>query len=154
MWPIYILGLVWLVPSTPISAYITLNLKAVGFGTFQVNLLTIPAYVLFLINLLFFTWLSKKLNERFLLATFSQWWTLPCLIALECLPSTRSHWVTYALTNLVFGQPYFHAVIVAVTSRNAGSVCTRTVATALYNMTVQASNIIGNNIYRENDKPL
>nr|OQO16933.1 hypothetical protein B0A51_13851 [Rachicladosporium sp. CCFEE 5018]OQO27164.1 hypothetical protein B0A51_05159 [Rachicladosporium sp. CCFEE 5018] len=154
MWPIYLIGICWLLPSVPISAYLTLNLKAIGFKTFTTNLLVIPAYVLFIINLLFFTWLTERLNERFLLASISQWVPLPLLIALECLPATRSHWVTYALSVLLFAQPYFHAVLVAITSRNAGSVRTRTVASALYNMTVQAGNIIGSNIYREHDKPL
>ena len=36
--------------------------------------------------------------------------------------------------------------IVAMTSRNAGSVRTRTVGTALYNMCVQTGNIIANNV--------
>jgi len=43
---------------------------------------------------------------------------------------------------------------VAITSRNAGTVRTRTVASALYNMTVQAGSIISSNIYRDDDKPL
>ena len=126
--------------------YITLNLKAAGFTTFEVNLLTIPAYVIFIINLLVLTWLSEKLNERFLLASISQIWVLPLLIALEVLPATRSHWVTWILSILLFAQPYAHAIIVAITSRNAGSVRTRTVASALYNMSVQTSSIIGSNV--------
>ena len=47
-----------------------------------------------------------------------------------------------------------HAILVAITSRNAGAVRTRTVASAIYNMSVQASSIISQNIYRDDDKPL
>ncbi|KAF2719843.1 phthalate transporter [Polychaeton citri CBS 116435] len=153
MFPIFLLGLSWLLPANPITQYITLNLKAAGFTTFQVNLLTIPAYVIFIINLLVVTWISEKINERLLLATVSQFWCLPLLIALECLSPKRSHWVTWVLSILLFSQPYVHAILVALTSRNAGTVRTRTVASALYNMCVQASSIIGSNIYRQDDKP-
>lgn len=146
LWPIYLIGLGWLLPSIPTAQYITLNLKAAGFGTFQTNLLTIPAYLIFIVGLLFWTWLSEKLNDRLLLATISQWWCIPLLIALITLPPFRSHWATWTLTILLFGQPYFHAVIVALTSRNAGSVRTRTVASALYNISVQIANIIGSNV--------
>lgn len=154
MWPVYLLGLTWLIPNNPATNYLTLNLEAVGFGTFETNLLTIPAYVIFIVNLLFWTWVSEKVNERFLLAVVSQVWALPLLIALEVLPAATSPWVKWALSVLLVGAPYFHAVIVAITSRNAGSVRTRTVASAIYNMTVQASNVISSNIYRNQDKPL
>ncbi|KAF7190253.1 putative transporter [Pseudocercospora fuligena] len=153
MWPLFLLGASWMIPSIPITSYLTLQIKSQGFGTFETNLLTIPAYVLFIINLLAFTWISEKLNERFLLATISQWWALPLLIALEVLPANRSPWAAWALSILLYAMPYVHAVLVAVTSRNAGTVRTRTVASAIYNMLVQVSNIIGNNIYRTNDKP-
>jgi len=146
LWPIYLLGLSWLLPTIPMTAYITLVLKSAGFGTFETNLLTIPAYLIFILNLLFFTWLSEKFNDRFLIGTISQIWVLPLLIALECLPKDRSDWTTWALSVLIYAEPYVHAIIVAVTSRNAGSVRTRTVATALYNMSVQTSNIIGTNV--------
>lgn len=43
MWPMYILGLSWLIPNQPMTAYLTLQLKSVGFDTFTTNLLTIPA---------------------------------------------------------------------------------------------------------------
>lgn len=108
--------------------------------------LTFTKLLRFIVNLLFFSWLSEKLNERFLLATISQWWALALLIALEVLPADRSPWVAWVLSVLLYAMPYFHAVLVAVTSRNAGSVRTRTVASAIYNMCVQASNIIGNNV--------
>lgn len=123
--------------------YLTLQVKGAGFSTFETNLLSIPAYVLFIINLLWITWLSEKINQRFLVALLSQIWVLPCLIALEALPHTRSRWVSWALATLVFAEPYSHAILVAITSRNAGAVRTRTVASALYNMSVQCSNIYG-----------
>lgn len=136
MWPIYLLGLSWLMPAYPMTQYLTLVLRDAGYGTFETNLLTVPAYVLFICNLLFWCWLTEKLNERFLLASISQFWVLPLLIALETLPTTRGPWVTWAIGILVYAMPYFHPIIVAATSRNAGTVRTRTVASAIYNMMV------------------
>lgn len=59
-----------------------------------------------------------------------------------------------AISTLMVGHPYVHAILVAITSRNAGTVRTRTVASALYNMCVQAGSMIGQNVYRDDDKPL
>ncbi|KAF3934925.1 hypothetical protein ABW19_dt0206911 [Dactylella cylindrospora] len=154
MWPIYLMGLTWLIPNAPMNAYLTLQLRAAGFDTFKTNLLTIPAYTLFICQLLFWTWFSEKINSRFIVALISQFWSLPILIALAILPATASPWTKFSLATLLVGHPYAHAIIVAITSRNAGSVRTRTVASALYNMFIQASSIIASNIYREKDKPL
>ncbi|KAI9735125.1 MAG: hypothetical protein M1834_001713 [Cirrosporium novae-zelandiae] len=153
MWPIYLLGLSWLIPNNLAASYLSLNLKSIGFGTFQTNLLTIPAYVLFIINLLFWTWVAEKTSQRFITGLISQIWALPLLVALEVLPAGASNWARWAINVLLVGSPYIHAVLVAITSRNAGSVRTRTVASAVYNMCVQASNIVGMNIYRTKDKP-
>jgi hypothetical protein len=76
------------------------------------------------------------------------------LIALELLAANASPWSGWVLSTLLVSHPYVHAILVAITSRNAGTVRTRTVASALYNMTVQASNIISQNICRNDDKPL
>lgn len=155
MWPIYFVGLTWLIPTQPMSAYLTLNLRSLGFNTFETNLLTIPAYIIFILQLLFWTHLSERLNSRLLISLISQIWALPLVIALFLLPATGvTPWSRWAIATLMVGHPYVHAILVAITSRNAGSVRTRTVASALYNMCVQASNIIATNIYREDDKPL
>lgn len=44
LWPLYILGLTFEIPFTPLTNYLTLTLKGLGWGTFDVNLLTIPYY--------------------------------------------------------------------------------------------------------------
>ncbi|KAF2090247.1 MFS general substrate transporter [Saccharata proteae CBS 121410] len=153
MWPIYLLGLTTFIPTYPMNSYITLQLKSIGFDTFQTNLLTIPPLCLYIVQLLFWTWFSEKVNSRFLVATVSQLWAIPLLFTLEFLPGDENEWVRYAVISLLVGFPYVHAILVAITSRNAGTVRTRTVASALYNMFVQADNIIGSNIYRNEDKP-
>ncbi|KAJ5902861.1 hypothetical protein N7495_003389 [Penicillium taxi] len=153
MWIIYLIGLTWLIPASPVTSYITLELKSLGFSTFHTNLLTIPAYVIFIINLLFWTWISERFNQRLLLGVMAEIWALVLLIALETIPNSTGAWVRWALITLLIGMPYIHAVIVAITSRNAGTVRTRTVASALYNMAVQLSTIISSQIYRKDDKP-
>ncbi|KAK1755606.1 MFS general substrate transporter [Echria macrotheca] len=154
LFPVYLLGLTWTLPNQTIQAYLTLTLRSLGFDTFTANLLTIPANFLFLLQLIFWTWVSERINNRFGIVLFCQIWMLPLLIALEVLPGGASAWVRYALLVMLVGFPYIHAILVAITSRNAGSVRTRTVGSALYNMSVQASNIIASNIYRDDDKPL
>jgi hypothetical protein len=146
MWPIYLLGLTWMIPNTPATSYISLELKSLGLSTFHNKFLTNPAYVIFIINLLSWTWISERFNQRLLLGVGAQIWALVLLIALELLPEDASTWARWILLVLLIAMPYVHAIIVAITSRNAGSVRTRTVASAVYNMMVQASNIIGNNV--------
>lgn len=155
LWPIYLLGLTWSIPVTPPQAYITLTCKALGFNTFETNLLTIPAYTIFILQLLFWTWVSEKVNQRVLIGLVTQFWALPLLIALVALPPVfaNSNWSKWVLSTLLVGYPYCHAVFVALTSRNSGSVRTRTVGSSLYNMSVQMSNIFSSQIYRDDDKP-
>ena len=127
MWPVYLIGLTFLIPNYPQTQYLSLILKQ-SFGRFEVNMLTIPSYALFIVNLLFWTWVSEKTNQRFLTGLISQIWCLPLLIALETVSADVSKWVKFTLATLLVGAPYVHAINVAITSRNAGSVRTRTVS--------------------------
>lgn len=112
LWPIYLFGLTLLIPSTPATSYLTLTLKSLGFDTFTTNLLTIPAYMLFFFQLLFWTWVSEKISNRFLIALYSQLWMFPLLVALEVLPGGKAYyWARYVLNVLLVGFPYVHAMI-------------------------------------------
>ncbi|KAL4962396.1 major facilitator superfamily domain-containing protein [Aspergillus stella-maris] len=153
LWPLYAISWTLLIPTNPVSAYLTLNLKNLGFDTFETNLLTIPAYVLFLIQLVFWSWISERINNRMAVVGFYSLWCLPLLLALELLPASASPWSWYTVTIMLIGFPYIHSINVSLTSRNAGTVRTRTVGSAVYNMICQASSIIASNIYREDDKP-
>lgn len=163
LWPAYSIGLLSNIAFSPVSAYLTLTLRSLGFDTFQTNLLVIPGAVLTLVQLLFWTWYSEKINSRFLLVLMSDLWGLPLLITLAVLPSDASKWAKYIISVLIIGKPMTYAIvgkssripphvayrsnfIVASVSRNAGSVRTRTVGTALFNMFVQASSIIASNV--------
>lgn len=110
LWPLYVISLTLLMPTSPPAAYLTLNLKAVGFNTFQTNLLTIPAYALFLIQLVFWTWYSEKINNRQIIVLFYSFWCLVLLLALELLPAGSSPWSWYGITVLMIGFPYIHSI--------------------------------------------
>ncbi|KAJ5676182.1 Major facilitator superfamily domain general substrate transporter, partial [Penicillium macrosclerotiorum] len=153
MWPIYALGLIWMIPSTPATNYITLQLRSQGFTTFQTNLLIIPAAVVGILNMIVITWAAERSNQRLLCGAGVEVWNLALLIALELLPERSMPWPRWAILTLLVGTPSIHPVVVALTSRNAGSVRTRTVASALYNMSVQLSAIAGANVYQSHDSP-
>ncbi|KAL1406737.1 hypothetical protein Q8F55_006141 [Vanrija albida] len=153
MWPLYILGLITFVAPGTVGQYFTLTLKSLGYSTFQTNLLTIPSQVLYLINNLALAYLSRLLNERLLTASITMWWLLILFIALVELSDDASRWARWAVISLVQAYPYNHPILVSMNSSNAGSVRTRTVASAVYNMTVQAGHFISSNIYQPHDAP-
>lgn len=100
------------------------------------------------------TYVSEKINQRAYMGVFTQCWFLPCLIALLVLPlSTENPWVTYGILVTLLSHPTPHPMQVAWCSRISGSVRTRAVSAALYNMFVQVQGIISSNIYRDDDKP-
>lgn len=111
LWPIYLLGFTLLEPVAPIQNYLTLNLRQLGFDTFETNLLTIPGYVLFAIQLLFWTRISEWINNRFLVVFFCSVWLFPLVLSLRLLPDGASSWARYALTVLVIGYPYVHSIV-------------------------------------------
>ncbi|KAI1734603.1 major facilitator superfamily domain-containing protein [Xylaria scruposa] len=155
LWPLYLIGLIVYIPQSPPTKYITLILRGVGFDTFTTNLLTIPSNVFHIITLLLLTRLSDYLGELTLVSSLQNIWLFPTMVALRWWPGiVQDAWGTYALITVLLSYPYCHAIVVAWVSRNSNSVGTRSVSAAVYNMAVQAGNVIGNFIYLDDDKPL
>lgn len=153
LWPVYLLGITAFIPFQPTANYLSLILRNLGYSVFEANMLAIPGYMLFAINIVFFGWLSEKLNERSLIAAASNIWMLPFFIGLICIKPGANPWVRYTLLTGIAGIPYTHSILVGMTSRNAKNVGTRAVSAAVYNMCYQVGSIIAVNIYREGDKP-
>ena len=100
------------------------------------------------------TYASEKTNQRAYMSVATQLWVLPCVVALLVLPlSTENPWSTYAVLVVLLSHPSSHPLQVGWCSRISGSVRTRTVSAALYNMFVQLQGIIIANVYRDDDKP-
>ncbi|SCU85433.1 LAMI_0C11254g1_1 [Lachancea mirantina] len=155
LWPIYAVGLIAYIPVGTFTPYLTLNLRQLGFSTFNVQLLTIPYNFIHIILLLSITWFSERINERALLSTLAPIWSTFFLGLIRWWPGAMvKPWPTYALTTLFLGQPYIHAICVSWVSRNSNSIRSRAVSTSLYNMFVQLGSIIANQFYRADDKPL
>jgi len=154
LWLLYFLGLTVFIPMTPPASYLTLTLKALGYSTFNTNLLVIPSGILEIINMIILARVSKIVKERTLIAMIGTIWVLPLLITLETIPADINPWSKYAVLTLLLGYPYCHPILVAWNSSNSNSVRTRTISASFYNMAVQLGNIVSTQIYRNNDKPL
>ena len=156
LWPVYIIGMLFEIPTAPPKGYLSLSLKALKFTTFQTTLLGIPITVFAALNLLGMTWIAEAVGDIAVSGIFSQLWTLPLLIV-QYRESTFLHnhpWSQYALIFIILGWPSMHAVHVSWCSRLSNTVRTRAVSAALYNITIQLSGIASSNIYRADDKPL
>jgi MFS family permease len=153
LWPIFIIGIFAWIPFQPTANYLSLILREMGYSVFHSNLLAIPGFILFAINVVLFGWISEKVDERFLVSACSNIWMLPFFIGLVAISPSANPWVRYALITGINGIPYAHAIFVGLVSRNSKSVGRRAVAAAVYNMTYQIGSIAAVNIYREGDKP-
>ncbi len=153
LWPVYLLGVLWGIAPGTVQAYFTLSLRSLGFNTFQTNMLQIPSQVGTILTNLMLGYTSRRVKERFLVASISQYWLIVCFIAIVLVPDTLNKWAKWALLSITIAYPYPHPILVSTTSMNAGSVRTRTVASSLYNMFVQSATLIASNIYQPDDAP-
>lgn len=153
LWPILIQGITAFIPFQPVTNYITLILREMGYSTFMSNILAIPGQAWFLVNLPLLVLLSRYVKEKSICVGISNIFILPFIIALVVLPNDTNNWVKYVLLTGILSQPYAHAILAAWVSQSANSVRARAVGTSLYNMSYQVGSIIATQIYRNDDKP-
>lgn len=153
MWGLYFIGLIAYIPATPVTAYLSLTLKRLGFSTFDSNILQIPSAVIQIITMLLLARSSEYFGERTFHCIFGEFWILPLLATLLSLPSGGLNWGRFTVTTLISGYPYFHPIVSSWISENTFDVKKRAITAAIYNVVVQIGSLIGSQIYRADDAP-
>ncbi|KAE8153848.1 MFS general substrate transporter [Aspergillus avenaceus] len=154
LWPLYIIGLLFLVPSMTVSQYFTLLMTDLGFGEFNVILLAIPYNILGIITRLILTYAAEVFGSLAWMGALAQAWTLPMLIYMNVVDfSQTKRWIAWTVVTLLLAFPNAHALQAGWNSRNSNSVRSRALSAVLYNISVQLSAIIGSNVYQDWDAP-
>ncbi|OJJ46645.1 hypothetical protein ASPZODRAFT_132743 [Penicilliopsis zonata CBS 506.65] len=153
MWGLYFIGLIAYIPQSPVSSYLSLTLKRLGFDTFQANMLSIPYAALQIICMLLLSKSSDYFGERTWHCFFGEFWSLPLLAALLSLPNGGDDWGRFTISTMIAGYPYFHPIVSAWISENTFDVKKRAITAATYNVIVQIGSVISSQIYRTDDEP-
>ncbi|GAV51538.1 hypothetical protein ZYGR_0AE00150 [Zygosaccharomyces rouxii] len=153
--PIYIVRFLGDIGSSPVSTYMTLTLRKLGFSTYKTNALSIPYNILSVITMLLAGYFSEIVNQRSLIIMGTPIWILTCLFPLRFWPGSQVNvWGTYALLTVLLGHSPIWPISISWCSANSNAVRTRAVSAAVVNIYSQAAGIVSVNIYRTNDKPL
>jgi hypothetical protein len=104
MFPLYLIGLLFGIPGYPVSNYLTLSFRGLGFNVVETNLLTIPSTAWSVINLFLITMISELVNNRSFTASTENIWMLPNFIALIAMKSPSS-WQYFAVSTVLLAYP-------------------------------------------------
>jgi hypothetical protein len=106
LWPIYILGLTFHLPTSTPSNYLTLSLRGMGFDTFKTNLLVIPTRLLSIITMLGLTYSARMAGELTFIALIAQLWALPFIIFINLVDITSiNKWLAWASLTALLCSP-------------------------------------------------
>jgi hypothetical protein len=104
--PVYLIGLLFEVPMTPIKQYLTLSLRDLQFNTFQSNLLAVPWNALHIVTMLGLSYTSEIFGDISLTAIAGQIWALPFLFyLLRADAKTTSRWAVWGASTLLLSYP-------------------------------------------------
>ena len=104
MWPLYAPSLLLDIPKYPVSQYLTLSFRDLGFYVIQSNLLSNPDIVGSRFTMLLVTAFGELVNNRSFVLMAKDAWLLPCFAALIALkdPISGREYFTIAIVLLSF----------------------------------------------------
>lgn len=154
MFPIYAVRLFGDIGATPVTNYLQIILRKMGFSTFETNALTIPCAVFTTFTMLTLCYFSEYFNTRSLALLVNPVWIVTCLLALRYWPDAQVNvWGTYALITVLLSASPYWPLSISWCSANSNSVRTRAVLAALVNIFSQTAGLIAANVYRADDAP-
>ncbi|KAG0226747.1 hypothetical protein BGW42_003437 [Actinomortierella wolfii] len=149
VWPHILIGFFGLMPSSPIGGFAPLMIKEFGFDPLKSNLMVIPGHLMGLIVMSLVSYSSDKHNERAFHGALATTYYAACVLALATLPLNASKYSLYfALIFTMGGLTCWHPVNAAWIAGNTAPVGKRTIALAMYIMSVNLAAIPGANIFR------
>lgn len=152
---IYITRFLSDIGSAPVSAYLQILLRKMGYTTAVTNALSIPYHFLTIVVMFISTHLSVKYRSYAMVLAIVPIWIAFHLIILRYWEGAQvNKWGTWILISFLLGHPPTGPLSIGWCSVNANSVRSRTVSAAVVNIFSQAAGIVSSNFYREEDKPL
>ncbi|KAF9181658.1 hypothetical protein BGZ51_007654 [Haplosporangium sp. Z 767] len=154
IWPNILIGFFGLLPSTPIGSFAPLILKMLGFDGLKANLMTIPGHILGLTIMSTVSFSSDRFNERAFHGAAATLYYAVCVASLALLPLNVGKNSLYICLIFTMGaQTCWHPVNAAWIAGNTAPIGKRSIALAMYIMSVNLTAIVGTNIFRSKDAP-
>ncbi|ORY03346.1 MFS general substrate transporter [Basidiobolus meristosporus CBS 931.73] len=153
IWGHLFIGFFGLMASSPVTSYMPLIIKSLGFSTVISNLLTMPAHLLKFLAMLALTRNSDRTKDRAWHGVVGTTWFLLGVLLLEFLPDNTNKWTLYGVIIFTVGWPYWHPINAAWLTENVAPMGKRSIGLAMYIMSVNINGLVSSQIYRDDDKP-
>ncbi|THW45376.1 putative MFS transporter [Aureobasidium pullulans] len=149
----WFLALIICMGKSPVSQYLVLNLRQLGFTRFESTVLTIPSDFLRTVTVLALTWSSGHFEEKVFHCIIPGCIEIPLFAALLILPPHGYSWVRFAIITLIIGSPSSHPIMASWISVNSFDPKKRGITIALFGTFHEIGSIAAAQIYRDDDKP-
>lgn len=154
IWLLYLSRFLTDTISAPISNYMPLLLKGMGFSTVKTNLLMVPYRFVACVTMVLHGEIASRTRQNGWALLIVPLWVLIPIIAMRWWPGFLiDKWATYGLLFVALCGPPSTPLTVSWNSSNSFSVSRRTVSAALMNMYSQAGGIVGSQIFQASDAP-